>query len=87
MRTIEEIWKKFETTVLDKNAGEVQRAEMRMAFVSGMFALVKEINKPGKINIDEFINAVQDASNEYSGSRSVHVYDANVVDNTIRDTQ
>jgi hypothetical protein len=45
MRTVEQEWASFESAVLSKNAGAIQRQEMRRAFYAGFGAALGSLQQ------------------------------------------
>jgi len=69
--TVQEYWEDFESRVIPKEAEEQQRAEMRMAFVSGMLLYGVEIlgNRDKNLAIEVFTEA-----NKYKTKQALEVY-------------
>ncbi len=67
-RTIQDDWETFEARVVPKEAGDIQRSEMRMAFISGMvLTAAKTVEDPGEVM--EFMDKITDEGKRYANGR------------------
>ncbi len=70
------IWKGFENKVLQKGAGDIQRAEMRMAFMAGMSVGASKLYE-GKTEaeVTRMAILIGEAGAEYTnGKTSMEIY-------------
>ena len=80
--TIQEEFKKFESRVIPVDALEVQKSEMRMAFISGMFlgnVLVSGIASGDNIEVIEtkvaqYFVDIENEVSEYKNRNALDVY-------------
>ncbi len=79
-KEIQKQWEIFEKRVVGDDAGDIQRSEMRMAFISGMVILSVMLKKTDHTadEINAMFSTVADAGLEYTvGNKVLAVYDRN----------
>ena len=72
--TLQQEWENFEDKVITKEADEIQRAEMRMAFFAGALVATQALKNEENATSEFAINIMAEAMRYMRGVDNVEVY-------------
>jgi len=73
-KVIQKRWEKFEDQVL-KDSPLLQRSEMRLAFIAGMYDMNVAVELMPIEHVSYFVDAVREESEKYTKEKSTVLYD------------